>query len=141
MAVAWRAPDLVFSVEYFSSGRFKVHPPATHLEEFIGRRAGAVAPGFVGRIYFVVLLDDLRVAHGVLQFWRMAGDCDATRCRLGESGGKREALAGAHASCVGDGRRRPRVGADRHVMDLRKSASEWRYFVTSERARKRFLSC
>src|SRR6266403_132496 len=121
MAVAWRARDLVFSVEYFSAGRFKVHPPPTHLEEFIGRRAGAVAAGFVGRIYFVLLLHDLRLAHGVLQFWRVASNCDVARYRLGESGGTRQALAGAHARGFGDGWRRPRVGAHRHVMDIRKS--------------------
>src|SRR5882724_9559280 len=118
-----------------------MHPATTYLEGSIRGRAGAVATRFVGRIYFVVLLDDLRIAHGVLQFWRVAGDCDVARYRLGESGGTREALASAHASGVGDGRRRPRVGAHRHVMDLRKSASERRYFVTSERARKRFLPC
>ncbi len=77
MVVAWRAPDLVLSVEYFSSGRTELHPETAHLEKVNGGRAGAVASSFVGGIYFAVLLHDVRLAHGVLQFWRVAGDCDA----------------------------------------------------------------
>src|SRR5882672_9503377 len=48
-------------------------------------------------------------------------------------------MAGAYASGASCGRRGARGRVNRYVMDLGQGAGERRYFVASERARKRFL--
>jgi len=130
----WLGAHLIwfFPLEYFSSGRFKCIPrPRTWKnlsDEGQARLLLVLWAGFI--LLFFSMTFGSRMEYYSFGAWPAIAMLLGIGLAKAEEQGKR--LAGAHASGVGGGRRRPRVGAHRHVMDLRKGASEGRYFVTSE---------
>jgi len=125
VAMAGRAFDLVFSLEHFLVGGVQEFSACALLEELGCGAASEAAGGIVGWIYFAVFFPDLRIAHGILQLWGMAGDRNAAGDRTGAGGRTWRAMVDTHARSIGGSRSLARGRADYDACDFRKSAGAW----------------
>src|SRR3989454_5090978 len=137
--LAGRPPRLVFPLECLFRWGLESHSTSKNVENSLGGGASALAARSVVRIHPVFFLAHFRIAHGVLQFWRLARDGHAAGHRARESRGAEQTMGARppNGACSPGGFDRGRARGD--VVDLCQGPCSWRHLFAPRRTRDRRL--